>query len=152
MSLQSFVYATFLSKARDYGVEYRMSLQVDSVEIFIQAPLGEQGGVRSTTMLLYKVKSQIGVLAKRVICLFWESKIGVVKSVMFGISNLIFHCKYPFLKFVFVWHQLSRIFTSAVLGRDANNSKSASHITEHKKKSEPFAYRLWVRISTVWCG
>ena len=20
------------------------------------------------------------------------------------------------------------------------------------KKSEPFAYRLWVRISTVWCG
>ncbi len=39
-----------------------------------------------------------------------------------------------------------------VLGRDANNSKSASQITEHKKKSEPFAYRLWVRISTVWCG
>ncbi len=76
----------------------------------------------------------------------------IVKSVMFGISNLIFHCKYPFLKFVFVWHQLTRIFTWAVLGRDANNSKSASHITEHKKKSEPFAYRLWVRISTVWCG
>ena len=39
-----------------------------------------------------------------------------------------------------------------MLGRDANNSKSASHITEHKKKSEPFAYRLRVRISTVWCG
>ena len=52
----------------------------------------------------------------------------------------------------FVWHQLSRIFTWVVLGCDANNSRLTSHITEHKKKSEPFAYRLWVRISTVWCG
>lgn len=25
-------------------------------------------------------------------------------------------------------------------------------LTEHKKKSEPFTYRLWVRISAVWCG
>ena len=73
----------------------------------------------------------------------------VVKSVMFGISDLIFHCKYPFFKMCL--HQLSRIFTWAVLGCDANNSRLTSLVPEHKKKSEPFAYRLWVRISTVWC-
>ena len=38
-----------------------------------------------------------------------------------------------------------------MLGRDANNSRLTSQVTEHKKKSEPFAYRLWFWISTVWC-
>ena len=89
-------------------------------------------------MLFHKVESQISVLAKRIICLLGECKVGIVKSVMFGISNLIF--------------QLSRIFTWVVLGRDANSSRLPSLVTERKKKSEPLAYRLWVRISTVWCG
>jgi hypothetical protein len=35
ISLQSFVYASFSGKARDYGVEYFVSLQVYLVEIFI---------------------------------------------------------------------------------------------------------------------
>ena len=62
-----------------------------------------------------------------------------------------FSLQISFLQNVSVWHQLSRIFTWVVLWRDANNSKSASRVPEHKKKSEPFAYRLWIRISTVWC-
>lgn len=74
------------------------------------------------------------------------------KSVMFGISNLIFHRKYPFLKFI-----LSGINYQGYLLRRCSGvipiTASQHHISpEHKKKSEPFAYRLWVRISTVWCG
>ena len=54
----------------------------------------------SATVLFHKVKAQVCILTKRETRLLGECKIGVVKSVMFGISNLIFHCKYPFFKMV----------------------------------------------------
>ena len=98
MSLQNFVYATFLGEAKNYVIEQIMSLNINVVEIFIQSSFGEQSGVRSSTMLFHKVESQISVLSKWVICLLGKCKIEVVKSVMFGISNFVFHCKHPFLK------------------------------------------------------
>ena len=103
-------------------------------------------------MLFHKVKTQISVLAKSVACLFGERKIGVVKSVMFGISDFVFYFYFPFLKLFsfginYQGYLLRRC--SGVIPITA----SQHHISpEHKKKSEPFAYRLWVRISTVWCG
>ena len=83
-----------------YSIEHFVGLQVNLVKIFILSSFGEQGGVGSATVLSHKVKPQVGVLAKRVTRLLGECKIGVAKSVMFGISNLIFHCKYPFLKMI----------------------------------------------------
>lgn len=66
--------------------------------MFVQSSFGEHGGVRSATVLFHKVKVQVCILAEGIISLLGERKIGVIKSVMFGISDFVFHCKYPFFK------------------------------------------------------
>ena len=70
MSLQNFVYASFICEARNYVIEQFVSLNINVVEVFIQSSFGEQGGIRSSTMLFHKVKAQIAILADGVICLF----------------------------------------------------------------------------------
>ena len=53
-----------------------------------------------STVLLHKIKPKICVLAKRIIGLLRECKIGIADSVAFCLSNA-FHNKYPFVLFCF---------------------------------------------------
>ena len=79
-------------------VELPLCLLLGIVEVLIECTRGEKRGISSATVLFHKVKTQVGILGEGVICLLGERKVGVIKSVMFGISNLILHCKYPFLR------------------------------------------------------
>ena len=86
-------------------------------------------------MLLHKIESQIGVLAKGVISLLGECEIWVTDSVTFCISN-VFHNKYPFVLSFGI--TVTKGYPEAI-SHNATNSGASLQITEKQKKSETIA-------------
>jgi len=84
--------------------------------------------------------------AKRVIRLL-GGKIGEVKSVMFGIRNLIFYCKYLFLKMFLLGIDYQRYLLSRRLGVIATTARQHHRLPSAKRNPNSgigFGFLLFV--------
>ena len=116
-----------------------------------------------STVLLHKIKPKICVLAKRIIGLLRECKIGIADSVAFCLSNA-FHNKYPFVLFCFginyrrIYRWCSYLMPQGVAYHNKSPKKVFSLKTTRNPKLSPigknfgffsFGSPCWARTSDI---